>query len=463
MKVLAVLLLTGLMLQGCNDNPVEPNTATDATTNKWIYSQMSYWYYWKDDMPKTPDTSLAPDAFFNSLLYKYDAVARPNGDRFSWIQRSAEELSAGLSGKETSSGMEFRLLRYPLGTSNIIGVVIYVLPGSPAEKAGFKRGDIFTGINAQQLNESNYQSLVAARGALSFAMASVDSKGEVVTTNIKRAVSTEEIQADPVFYDTTFQYGANKIGYLVYHQFVPAPYKSENHEYDKELEEVIGSFKDKGVNSVILDLRYNPGGYVSSATALASLLGKVTSNDVFYYKEYNKTATTDLKERYGETYFYEKFASKSQNIGSQLKNLIVLTSGRTASASELLINGLKPFMPVTVIGAKTVGKNVGSITITSQDKSIKWGLQPIVTKSSNSLHKSDYSTGFVPDVESGEGMVLYPFGDVRDPLLGDALFYITGTRVVRKAAGASLRVLSSQEIMSTVDMKAGRGNMFFDK
>lgn len=465
LKGLLAFLIIGFLFQACKDNPVDPDpgSATTLTTNKWIYSEMSFWYYWKDKMTKSPDYTLDPEDFFESLLYKYDATLRPDGDRFSWIEESAEELTAGLSGEETSTGMEYKLSIYPTGTNNIVGVVIYTLPGSPAQKAGFKRGDIFTGINGQQLTRSNYQTLIAATGNVSFSMGSIDAQGVITDTNVKKSVSTAVVQADPVFYDTLFQYGTEKIGYLVYHQFIPEPYKANNLQYDKELETVIGSFKDKGATSVVLDLRYNPGGYVSSATTLGSLLGKVTSNDIFYYKEYNDTATVSLKKKYGESYFYDKFDAKSQNIGSQLKNLIILTSNRTASASELLINGLKPFMTVSLVGLTTVGKNVGSVTLSSTDKGIKYGLQPIVTKSFNSLHKSDYSVGFTPDVSVTEGMVLYPYGDTRDPLLSEALFRITGTHVVRKAGGADLKVIAGQEVMSSLDKKAGGGNMFFDK
>ena len=121
-------------------------------------------------------------------------------------------------------------------------------------------------------------------------------------------------------------------------------------------------------------------------------------------------------------------------------------------------------MEVKLVGGKTVGKNVGSITLSNEKGGIKWGLQPIVTKSFNALHNSDYATGFLPDFPAVEGVKLYPYGDPRDPLLGEALFRIVGTRVVRKSADAQ-RSLSQEpiELESTIERKAGGGNMFFDR
>jgi carboxyl-terminal processing protease len=456
-----LLVFTGL-LSACQEKNVEPATQTE--TNNWILDQMKYWYYWNDKITTSPDLSQTPDAFFNSLLYKYDATARPDGDRFSWIQESAEELKASLSGESKSTGMHYKLVLYPAGGSDVAGVVFYSLPGSPAAKAGFKRGDIFTGVNGQKLTAINYSKLLAAEGNLTFTLGTVNEQGEISPGTETRELTPITLQEDPVYFDTTFTYGANKIGYVVYHQFIPGPNGGDATLYDKKLEAIIGKYKSNNINSLIVDLRYNPGGYVSSATTFASLIGKVTANDVFYTKEYNSKVTPELEKRYGKSFFSENFSAKTQNIGGRLEKLVFLVSSRSASASELMINGLKPFMPVTLVGGKTVGKNVGSITISDDKKKVKWGLQPIVTKSFNSLKQSDYSAGFTPDVAATEGNRLFPYGDPRDPLLGEALFQIVGTRVARMSAESQRTVgETSREIMSTIEQKAGGGNMFFDR
>ena len=466
LKHLGLVLLVGVILSGCKDKVVEPDIVSggDTTTNKWILSNMKYWYYWNDKIPANPDLSQKPADFFSSLLYKYDAATRPDGDRFSWIQESADELKASLSGESKTTGMHYKLYYYPKNTTNVIGVVLYALPDSPAAKAGIKRGDVFTGINNQPLTAANYSALLATSGTLTYTLGSINDEGIVTETTTKKEVTPVVFQEDPVHFDTVFQYGANKVGYVVYHQFFPSPNGSTSKQYDLKLESIFAGFKTKNVNSLILDLRYNGGGYVSSSTNLASLVGKVTANDVFYYKEYNKTVTPVLEKQYGASFFYDKFQVKTQNIGSSLTNLIILTSGSTASASELLINGLKPFMNVTLVGSKTYGKNVGSITISDDKNQIKWGLQPIVTKSFNSLKQSDYSVGFTPDIPVTETMKLYAYGNPKDPLLGEALLKIVGTRVVREVQGQTKAGAENyKEIGSTITSKAGGSNMFFDK
>ena len=461
-KVLLLVLVLISFLSACHDKNVDP--ATDQETSNWIVDQMKTWYYWNDKIPANPDLTLAPEALFNSLLYKFDATARPDGDRFSWIESDADALKAELSGSTKTTGLELRLFYYPTGGTNIVGLVAYALPGSPAAIAGFKRGDIVTRIDDKQLTAANYYDLIYSDAAKKYTLGALNDQDAIVETTTTRNVTPVTFQEDPVFFDTTLQYGSNTVGYLVYHQFIASKSGSDKKEYDQKLDNIFASFKSKNINSLVLDLRYNPGGYVSSATNLASLIGKgITNNDIFYYKEYNSTLTPVLEKKYGKDYFQDKFSSKSQNIGSGLKNLIILTSTRTASASELLINGLKPFMTVTVIGDQTVGKNVGSITISDDSKKVKWGLQPIVTKSFNSLKQSDYSKGFTPEVTVKEGLRLYPYGSPKDPLLAAALLKITGSPTVRQK-GEQLRTAGfAEDFSSTFERKAGGSNMFFDK
>src|SRR5690606_4335093 len=116
------------------------------------------------------------------------------------------------------------------------------------------------------------------------------------------------------------------------------------------------------------------------------------------------------------------------------------------------------YLPAVVVGQQTVGKNVGSVTISEPKKRTNWGLQPIVSKSFNSLKQSDYAAGFIPEIPAGESFVLYPYGDPRDPLLGKALDAIAGTVTARRSQVPA--VVQAQELLSTLEPKAGYGNMF---
>ena len=461
---IVLLLALTVFLASCREKAVVPEgNPVDTEVNNWVYDNMKQWYFWNDKLPQSPDFKPDPQTFFQSILYKYDATLRPDGDRFSWLQESADELKASLSGESTSTGIEYRMIRYVSGGDDLFGIVTYTDKGSSADKAGFRRGDFFTHVNGQKLTVGNYRTLLTTGSeAKIITLGTLDADKKVVATTTTRSVTPATVQADPVYFDTTFVKGSKKVGYVVYHQFIPGPNGSNGNAYDQELEKIFADFKARGVNELIMDLRYNRGGYVSSATQIASLIGKgISDKEVFYYKEYNQTVTPDLEKQYGKDFFHDNFLNKTQNLGGSLNRVFFLTSTSSASASELLINGLKPFMEVFLVGGKTVGKNVGSITLSDKTKRIKWGIQPIVSRSSNSLRSSDYTAGFEPNVAKTEGTVLYPYGDPRDPLLGEALFQIFGTRLARRGADDVEPPKTGPEVYTSIDRKAGGGNMFF--
>ncbi|WP_282457663.1 S41 family peptidase [Chitinophaga sedimenti] len=135
-----------------------------------------------------------------------------------------------------------------------------------------------------------------------------------------------------------------------------------------------------------------------------------------------------------------------------MQKFVVITSDHTASASELIINGLRPYMPVIIIGDTTYGKNVGSTTLYREgDRRNKWGLQPIITKAFNKNNQSDYTTGFAPDLVLKEDIDLKPFGDITDPLLAAALNKINGRVVLPKMAPPRF---NATPVSSSLDHKA---------
>lgn len=212
LKRFVILLALLPLLYACKDKTVDP--ATDSQTNEWILSNMKYWYYWNDKIPESPNKALGPSDFFSSLLYKYDRTSNPNGDRFSWIQESADELTSSLNGNTKTTGLDYRLVIYPSGSTNVVGIVLYTLPGSPAAKAGFKRGDVFTHIDDQKLTTSNYNNLLKGDGPLKFTVGTVSDTGVITEGTRQRTAARLDLQEDPIHFDTLYQYGSNKIGYL---------------------------------------------------------------------------------------------------------------------------------------------------------------------------------------------------------------------------------------------------------
>ena len=461
LRVLAWGLMLGfaLFVSACKQptDTITPLTATSSTAGQtvdgWILENMRELYYWNDKIPANPDTTLAPATFFDSILNKYDATSNPSGDRFSWIEDDANTLKAELSGESTTTGMEYNLYLRDQGSSGVIAQVLYVLPGSPAQKAGLKRGDIISKVNGQLINTTNYQDLLFSGTTYAFGLAAI-SGSSLTDTDKTVNVTATTFQENPVFLDSVYTIGSKKVGYLVYNQFVPGANNSKANEYDAQMDAVFGNFKAQGVNELVLDLRYNPGGYTSSSANLASLIGKgIGSSNLYFREEWNKTITPELQKEYGSSFFVQNFLDKSQNIGNNLTRVFVLTTNHTASASELIINGLRPYMPVTTIGTTTYGKNVGSITITDDTGKFTYGLQPIVFKSFNNAGQSDYSTGFVPTIEVKEPLSLLPLGDTRESMLSTALSQITGG-----ASPARQGVLAGNNLPtvgSSIQRKAG--------
>lgn len=463
LRGLLVVALVG-SLSACQKttDDVTPQTSTSTTENQtindWILSNMQEVYYWNDKIPANPDKTLAPDAFFDSILNKYNATTNPNGDRFSWIEESGTELAASLSGQTLTTGMEYELYLRSAGSTAVIAQVLYVLPGSPAARAGIKRGDIISKVNGQSITTTNYVDLFySGATSYSFGFAGV-SNSSLVDTDKTISVTATTFQENPVFLDSVYTVGSKKVGYLVYNQFNPEANGSDAGEYDAQIDAVFSQFKAQGVNELVLDLRYNPGGYTSSSVNLASLIGKnVSSSKLYFREEWNTSITPLLQKEYGSGFFITNFINKAQNIGANLSRVFVLTTDHTASASELIINGLRPYMTVTTIGTTTYGKNVGSITITDDTGEIKWGMQPIVFKSYNSAGSSDYATGFAPNVTVEEPLSLLPLGDTKEALLSTALSQITGTSANGRQAAGTGNPLTS--LGSSIQRKVGGYNM----
>jgi C-terminal processing protease CtpA/Prc len=394
---------------------------------------MQYWYYWNTDIPANPDKSLEPEPFFESLLSEED--------RFSWIQENFTELLNSLRGVSKEAGFEYALYREASDNNNVIAQVLYVKANSPASSSGLKRGDIISQINGTQITTDNYKDLVSKLSqnhSLTYKSLDVDARifGDAQTINIVPV----EYAENPNLLNKVLTYNDRKIGYYVYNLFSEGP-SSGTKIYTQEMDNIFAAFKAQGITDIILDLRFNSGGAVTAAQNLASLLVKnATSTTVFVRHQYNEGVTQEIKSEpnLGEGYLSVPFLVKAQNVGSQLRDgrVYVLTGSRTASASELIINGLKPFMDVYLVGGTTVGKNVGSISLYDEDDPENtWGIQPIVSKLFNSQNQSDYSDGFTPQLpDSDNSLYLYPLGDPRETLLNKALMQITGLGSIARPA-----------------------------
>jgi len=443
--LIIVVLSFSTLMPSCKKDPKDTPPKPSAYVQNWIYDNMKYWYFWTDNMPTNPDTTKEPEEFFYSLLYN-----GPEGDRFSWIEPNYTTLINELNGINKEAGYDFRLYLAGAGSSNIIGQITYIKKGSPAETQGLKRGDIFPEINGTKLTTSNYRDLLSATNkSYTIRIQRFTANNQTPDYDQVLTLNPIEFSENPVLMDSVYTFTGKKVGYMVYNFFSPGIGSSKT--YDQQVDAVFSKFKSNGVNEVVLDLRFNGGGAISSAINLASLLVPAYDpSKIFVNFQYNNQVQSDIinDPRYGSAYLHQKFVSKTGNIGNSLNRLFVLTSNGTASASELIINGLRPYMDVITIGDTTYGKNVGSITITDdQNTTNTWGMQPIVLKLTNSQGFSDYSKGFAPRPENFDAdnyFNLKPLGDIQEPLLHRALYIITNGSMTKSARPSA--VISGNQV-----------------
>ena len=262
-------------------------------------------------------------------------------------------------------------------------------------------------------------------------------------------VTKVELQTNPILADTIISWSGKKVGYLAYSQFLTS--------FDDSLRAIFGRFKTAGVNELVLDFRYNGGGYVVSSDLITNLTVKNAAarvGNLMNKKVYNKTYSAYLAKTYSDSSaFLTKFKSEPNNLGT-LSRVFVLTAGNTASASELVINNLLPFMDVILIGENTYGKNVGSFTITDPNKRWDYGLQPITFLTENADKKSNYGTvdGFTPNYKLADNVLPYKaLGNPAETYLSKALSIIGNVAYQPSSSERSpkyTRTLASKESFS---------------
>jgi C-terminal processing protease CtpA/Prc len=405
-----------LSLSSCSKEEVYPIPDDIRSINNYIWESMDLYYLWREFMPSNlnPDVQPDPEAYFYNLVYAQD-------DRWSFITDDYESLVNRLQGIKKTYGHEFKLFKES-DSKLVYGIVEYVMKDSPAEGKGIERGDVFNRINGVMLDTLNYYHLLFSNEGYSIGFADLID-GEVVSNDTETFITPVVMQEDPILLDTTYFLEGKKIGYLVYNRFLSS--------FDQDLNSVFSKFKTEGVSDLVLDLRYNPGGSVSTATLLASLIAPsdfVTNEEVFVRYIWNDVLDQYWRDEEGDESdnLIIRFVNAAQNIN--IDQLYVIVSGSSASASELVINGLDPFMDVVLIGETTHGKYTASITLHDEEKAYNWAIQPIVLKTANTNGVSDYKDGIAPDYLV-EDDYFSPLGSLEEARLAQAISLITGIPV----------------------------------
>ena len=462
-KLTLLLFIATLALQSCQDNDDIPPTSS-LEIQDFIWKGMNLYYLWQEDVPDLSDDRFANQTALNTFLSGYPVPENlfnalrvdKSIDRFSWIVDDYLELEGQLQGTTKNNGVEFGLSYKPGSTTEIFGYVRYIIANSDASTKEIKRGDFFTAVNGTQLTISNYQSLLfGSNETYTLNMGSYN--GTTIIENGKSVDLTKTVLSEnPILINKVITSGSHKIGYLMYNAFYA--------NYDSKLNEAFGTLKAEGITDLVLDLRYNGGGSVQTATRLASMItdtkktyGKVFAKQQWnakinaYYEAENPTALFN--------YFTDKIGNTTINSLENLTKVYILTSNNTASASELVINGLKPHITVVQIGDKTVGKNVGSVTLydsptfgtQNRNPKHRYAMQPIVFKIVNSNGYGDYFNGLKPTDDNflkETVSTLGTLGDTSEPLLSLAINRITGTaRMIKRVPGFEFEFINDSKSM----------------
>lgn len=401
-------------------------------------------YYWYDQVPELdPFSSLFPNA--DSLLSGrqgiagYPVVGGKKVDKYSFLDRSgsvAGELEGGVLG---DFGMEYTVA---YDTDDLPHIVpIYVYAGSPAGKAGVQRGwDIIA------LDGNTNMTLDGGANSQRIVKALYDNESTTFTfkhdqteeTTVKLTRTTYHI--NPVLLDSVYTVGAHKVGYFVYNSFVSIGSDANGMQAKAEIDAAFDKFKAAGITELIVDLRYNGGGSVASSEYLDNLIAPAAANGKAMYKYlYNDaltsyfSSTADLKKDYIDPINFD-LAPSNLN----LSRVFFIVGPGTASASELTINNLKPYMDVKILGQQTYGKPVGFFVIPIEFVTDTAGLAHVADmyainfETVNSAGGGQYYQGMTPDQEMND-YVGYNWGDLEDPRLAAIISYISTGSYARSA------------------------------
>lgn len=452
--IMAMLLGLNLSMSGCGEDRWAAY-ATQTATDRWIDDTMRVWYYWAKEMPESKNLNYfqAPATFFKSLLY--------SSDKFSSIDSlNVTTSNRSIGSTNYSYGMEYSVTK--VNDTAYYAHVLYTVVDSPAEEAGLQRGDWVMSFNGVPLTKQNYTALLGGSAA-EIVVGRYDAEQKQVVAvddNPRHLSEARSIDDNPVYCVKVFDVNATRVGYLAYNHFTPGATYSATAQgsatnYDDALRQASTQLAAAGIDELVLDLRYNNGGYVSCAQLLATLLAPASALG-------QPMATLEYNAHFQPVEILLDASRIGQGTNLDLKRLFVLTTGETASASEMVMNCLKPYMDVVQIGTTTVGKNMGARSFDNVEQMVS--ITPMICKIYNALGESDYDKGFSPTntaliVDENKFLAnFFPLGTPDEALLSTALSYIAG-ETESVVATRSMQHSKSETIVTSLQRRATKGVM----
>jgi C-terminal processing protease CtpA/Prc len=467
----SIITLFALLFVGvaCSDD--ENNIPSDLEVQNFIWKGLNAYYLWQQDLPDLSDQRFSTqeqlnaflegkdpeELFYSDLLNDYPTI-----DKYSWIVDDyialGQQLNQGISG---TNGVEFGLVYETGSETDIFGYVRYIIPGSDAATKNIQRGAIFYAVNGTPLTTSNYRQLLFSTSSYTLNLADYNN-GNPTDNGLSVDLTKSEIQENPILTSSVIEVSGKKIGYLMYNGFTSA--------FDSQLNDVFASFKSDGVTDLVVDLRYNPGGSVRTGTYLASMITGQFNDELFIKEKWNNKWQSYYEENRPDLIinnFVDQIVGGPSINSLNFSKVVILITGGSASASELVINGLNPYIDVTTIGTKTEGKIFGSVTlydsgnfnIQGVNPNHTWALQPLVLEVQNKLGEN-HIEGIEPTILLAEDRDnLGVLGEATEPLLERAITFITtGNKGTSVKKG-----IESKEFTNTKRETQAGSNMYVDK
>lgn len=405
-----------------------PEYAQQTELDSWMYDVLQQNYLWYQDLPAYNDLNLflEPAAFLSKV--------KSRSDSYSFVDSVMDTPLP-------SYGFDYSLVRNPDIDTAYNALITYVIPNSPAANAGLKRGNWIMKVDTSYISKKYETQLLQGKKAVDLTLG-VYQKIEPEEPPVEGEVQEDIYKVVPVG-GAPIQMGAaiplvdnpihkeeiltltdgSEVGYLMYNSFT-AGTKDNPNKYNDALLEWSNKLAQKNIHKVILDLRYNKGGSIDCVQLLSTIFAPSNYlNQTMAFVEFNDKNTAKDTTL---TFNPKLLGTSGKNL--DLITLIVLTSGETAGAPEMLLHSLnKKILQTLIIGSSTKGQNVGTEKFINEK--FRWAVNPVVCTLYNSDHDT-YNTGYKANFAvnaSTDYLNFLPFGDPKEALLSVALGFLNGT------------------------------------
>ena len=411
-----LLLCAALLAASCGggSSPTDPGAAGTGCTNSsevtYVRDVLQQYYYWYKELPNPdPNGFASPEAYLDAVRYRtldtsYSYItSKASSDAFF---SDSQFIGFGISYRQTGE-LELRLTQ--------------AFPGSPAADAGLDRGQYLVSVGGKPVADLIRTGEIATIFGPEQVGYSTQISWRAPNGPERSATLTKRLVTIPTVSQTgLYNVGSSRVGYIHFRNFVQPSVDA--------LSSAFQQLKDQGASDLVLDLRYNGGGLVSVAQHLAGLIaGPPLVGKVFVNFTHNDKQTTR-----NTSYLFE---SKPQAL--TVPRLVVIATRGSASASEAIINGLRPYMDVKVVGDTTYGKPVGQYGFEFCDKV----LYPVAFLVTNSRGQADYYSGIPADCAAADD-VDHALADAREGSLAEALTVLRTGRCSGQAAAAQVQIES---------------------